>query len=111
MFAAREVGSDVGGESFIPREPGYQDEAASDGAVFCQREVAWFRLGAEEDALVGTDPGILIAAIQNIEVLIRYGEKPKKTLMVRLNQVEAIIKVVIQPICRMTPPAVTLPGE
>jgi hypothetical protein len=53
----------------------------------------------------------LIAAIENIEVLIRYGEKPKKTLMVKVNQVEAIIKVVIQAICGMTPPTVTLPGE
>jgi hypothetical protein len=43
----------------------------------------------------------LIAAIQNIEVLLRYGEKPKKTLMVKVNQVKGVIKGVIQPISGM----------
>jgi hypothetical protein len=28
----------------------------------------------------------LIAAIQNIEVLLRYGEQPKKSLSVKVNQ-------------------------
>jgi len=37
----------------------------------------------------------MIAAIQNIEVLLRYGEQPKKGLLVRLNQV---IQGVKQPI-------------
>ncbi len=40
----------------------------------------------------------LIAAIQNIEVLLRYGEQPKKSLLVKVNQVKAVIKGVIQPI-------------
>jgi hypothetical protein len=37
----------------------------------------------------------LIAAIQNIEVLVRYGEQPKKSLMVKVNQVKGGIKGVI----------------
>jgi hypothetical protein len=40
----------------------------------------------------------LIAAIQNIEVLLRYGEQPKKSLLVKVNQVIGGIKRVIQPI-------------
>jgi transposase len=40
----------------------------------------------------------LIAAIQNIEVLLRYGEQPKKSLWVKVNQVIGGIKGVIQPI-------------
>jgi len=40
----------------------------------------------------------LIAAIQNIEVLLRYGEQPKKSLLVKVNQVAGGIKGVIQPI-------------
>lgn len=40
----------------------------------------------------------LIAAIQNIEVLLRYGEQPKKGLFVRVNQV---IQGVKQPISGM----------
>ena len=40
----------------------------------------------------------LIAAIQNIEVLLRYGEQPKKSLFVKVNQVKGVIKGVIQPI-------------
>jgi transposase len=40
----------------------------------------------------------LIAAIQNIEVLLRYGEQPKKSLLVKVNQVKRGIKGVIQPI-------------
>jgi hypothetical protein len=40
----------------------------------------------------------LIAAIQNIEVLLRYGERPKKSLLVKVNQVKGVIKGVIQPI-------------
>jgi hypothetical protein len=43
----------------------------------------------------------LIAAIQNIEVLLRYGEKPKKTLMVKVNQVKGVIKGVTQTISGM----------
>ncbi len=40
----------------------------------------------------------LIAAIQNIEVLLRYGEQPKKSLLVKVNQV---IQGVTQPISGM----------
>jgi transposase len=43
----------------------------------------------------------LIAAIQNIEVLLRYGERPKKTLSVKVNQVRGVIKELIQPISYM----------
>jgi hypothetical protein len=39
----------------------------------------------------------LIAAIQNIEVLLRYGEQPKKSLLVRVNQLKEGIKEVIWP--------------
>jgi hypothetical protein len=40
----------------------------------------------------------LIASIQNIEVLLRYGKQPKKSLLVKVNQVKRGIKGVIQPI-------------
>ncbi len=40
----------------------------------------------------------LIAAIQNIEVLLRYGGQPKKSLSVKVNQVKGVIKGVTQPI-------------
>jgi transposase/uncharacterized protein (UPF0179 family) len=43
----------------------------------------------------------LIASIQNIEVLLRYGEQPKKSLLVKVNQVKGGIKGVIQPISGM----------
>ena len=43
----------------------------------------------------------LIAAIQNIEVLLRYGEQPKKSLLVKVNQVIGGIKGVIEPILGM----------
>jgi hypothetical protein len=43
----------------------------------------------------------LIAAIQNIEVLLRYGEQPKKSLLVKVNQVKGVIKGVIKPISGM----------
>jgi hypothetical protein len=43
----------------------------------------------------------LIAAIQNIEVLLRYGERPKKSLLAKVNQVEGAIKGGIQPISGM----------
>jgi transposase len=43
----------------------------------------------------------LIAAIQNIEVLLRYGGQPKKSLLVKVNQVKGVIKGVIQPISGM----------
>jgi transposase len=43
----------------------------------------------------------LIAAIQNIEVLLRYGEQPKKSLLVKVNQVKGGIKRVILPISGM----------
>ena len=43
----------------------------------------------------------LIAAIQNIKVLLRYGGQPKKSLLVKVNQVKGVIKGVIQPICGM----------
>ena len=39
----------------------------------------------------------LIAVVQNIEVLLRYGEQPKKSLLVKVNQVKGVIKI-IQPI-------------
>jgi hypothetical protein len=40
----------------------------------------------------------LIAAIQNIEVLLRYGEQPKKSLLINVSQV---IHGVTQPISGM----------
>jgi transposase len=40
----------------------------------------------------------LIAVVQNIEVLLRYGEQPKKSLLVKVNQVKGVIKEIIQPI-------------
>ena len=40
----------------------------------------------------------LIATIQNIEVLLRYGEQPKKSLLVKVNQ---MIQGVTQPISGM----------
>jgi hypothetical protein len=43
----------------------------------------------------------LIASIQNIEVLLRYGERPKKSLLVKVNQVKGGIKGVILPISGM----------
>jgi transposase len=43
----------------------------------------------------------LIAAIQNIEVLLRYGEHPKKSLLVRVNEVKGVIEGAIQPIWEM----------
>jgi hypothetical protein len=43
----------------------------------------------------------LIASIQNIEVLLRYGEQPKKSLLVKVNQVKGGIKGVILPISGM----------
>ena len=42
--------------------------------------------------------GYLIAVIQNIEVLIRYGEAPKKNLSVQINQGKGVIQGVTQPI-------------
>ncbi len=41
-FATGGVGPDAGGESFSFGEAGYQDETASDGAFFCQRDVVRF---------------------------------------------------------------------
>ncbi len=43
----------------------------------------------------------LIAAIQNIDVLLRYGEQPKKSLLVKVNRVKGVIKGVTQPISGM----------
>jgi hypothetical protein len=43
----------------------------------------------------------LIAGIQDIEVLLRYGEEPKKSLLVKVNEVRGMIKGVIQPISGM----------
>jgi hypothetical protein len=43
----------------------------------------------------------LIAAIQNIEVFLRYGEQPKKSLLVKANQVKGVIEGIIQPIFGM----------
>lgn len=43
----------------------------------------------------------LTAAIQNIEVLLRYGEQPKKSLLIKVNQVTGGIKGVILPISGM----------
>ena len=40
----------------------------------------------------------LIAAIQNIEVLLRYGGKPKKSLAVKVNQARGVIRGSIQAI-------------
>jgi hypothetical protein len=43
----------------------------------------------------------LIAAIQNIDVLLRYGGQPKKSLLVKVNQVKGVIKGVTQLISGM----------
>jgi hypothetical protein len=43
----------------------------------------------------------LIAAIQNIEVLLRYGERPEKSLTVRINQLEGAIKRMVPSIWGM----------
>jgi transposase len=43
----------------------------------------------------------LIASIQNIEVLLRYGEQPKKSLLINVSQVTGGIKGVILPISGM----------
>jgi hypothetical protein len=43
----------------------------------------------------------LIATIQNIEVLLRHGEGPKKSLSVKVNQVKGVVTRVIQPISAM----------
>ena len=43
----------------------------------------------------------LIAAIQNIEVLLRYGERPKKSLLIKMNQVRGVIKGATHPISGM----------
>jgi len=43
----------------------------------------------------------LIAAIQNIEVLLRYGDPPKKTLTIKISQIEGTIRRVILPIWGM----------
>jgi hypothetical protein len=43
----------------------------------------------------------LISAIQNIQVLLKYGHKPKKSLSVQINQVKGAIKRVIRPISGM----------
>ena len=40
----------------------------------------------------------LIAAIQNIEVLLKYGGEPKKSLAVKVNQVREVIRGGIQAI-------------
>lgn len=45
--------------------------------------------------------GYLTAAIQNIEVLLRYGEQPKKSLLIKVNQVTGGIEGVILPISGM----------
>jgi len=41
-FAARGTGPDAGEESVVLGETGHQDETASDGAFFCERDVVWF---------------------------------------------------------------------
>lgn len=43
----------------------------------------------------------LIAAIQNIQVLLRYGEQPKKSLLAKVNQIIGRIQGVMQPIFGM----------
>jgi transposase len=40
----------------------------------------------------------LISAVQNIQVLLRYGEAPKKSLSVQINQGKGVIQGVTQPI-------------
>ena len=40
----------------------------------------------------------LIATIQNIEVLLRYGEPPKKSVLAKVNQVKGVMRGGIQPI-------------
>ena len=44
-FAARGVEPDAGDESLGVGEAGHQDEAASDGAFFCQRERGMVLIG------------------------------------------------------------------
>ena len=41
-FAARRTGPDAGDKSLGLGEAGHQDEAAFDGAFFCERDVVWF---------------------------------------------------------------------
>jgi hypothetical protein len=43
----------------------------------------------------------LIAAVQNIEVLLRYAEQPERRLLIKVNQVTGGIKEVIPPISGM----------
>ena len=40
-FEARRSGPDARGKSIGVGEAGHQNEAASDGAFFCQRDVVW----------------------------------------------------------------------
>lgn len=51
--------------------------------------------------LAGEDLEYLIAAIQNIEVLLRDGEQPKKSLLVKVNQITGKSKGVKHPISGM----------
>ncbi len=43
----------------------------------------------------------LISVIQNIEVLLRYGEQPKKSMSVMVNELKEAIKRGIRPISGM----------
>ena len=40
-FAARRIGPDAGDELLGLGEAGHQNETASDGAFFCERDVVW----------------------------------------------------------------------
>ena len=43
----------------------------------------------------------LIAAIQNIQVLLKYGYEPKKSLSLLVNQVKGVIPRLITPVSDM----------
>lgn len=43
----------------------------------------------------------MIAALQNIEVLLRYGEQPKKSVLAKVSQLKGVIGAGIQSISGM----------
>jgi hypothetical protein len=48
--------------------------------------------------MAGADPGVLVSAVQNIQILLRYGYPPKKSLAAMVNQVKVTIMSVIRPV-------------
>ena len=71
------------------------DSEVADHSVLSKARARWRRLWRVKIQ------EYLIAAIQNIEVLLRYGEQPKRSLLVKVNQVTGGIKGVIEPILGM----------